>query len=324
VITIEIICQNCGTSNPPGTVFCTKCKRYLGWDRSDETEHDGKPPTGTAPGPSAGSLTTPTGVQPEYTETICPSCRTINPGTRHFCSHCGYQFFDSDPGLYTGNSYITPESQAARDRAARRAYRRLLPPLYRWRRVIMVVLLATLGLVGGLVLGRDPVGTVKSGWYSLTKQYEVIEVVSAKVEPRSASAKNSDPAALVDETKKEWTMMWEPRSVSDCDAPEGTGVVVLTLAVPARIRLLQIEPGVDKTNPQHDRQAVPTRLGIKFDDGKCNPVNLAPNAEGQQEIFLDSKEQITKVRISIAAAKSSPNARPEVSITEVFLKDYPS
>ena len=350
MITIELICEVCGTSNPPGTEFCTNCNSYLAWDRTAMSKPAGQPskptqpvanpvqpppqewiaqstpraarPTSASPNQKGTAAGAPTQEQPAYMEKTCPKCGTVNPGTRHFCSHCGHQFFSSDPG-YAADTHVPPRSQAAQDRAARKAYRRALPPLYRWRRVILVVLLVVLGLTAGLELGRDPVGIVKGGWYSLTRQYVSVQDIHATVEPSKATARRSNPAALVDGTTKAWTMNWAPRSTSDCAAPEGTGVVVLTLDGPARIRLIQVAPGLDKSNPQHDVQALPTLLGITFDDGKCNPVKLT-NEEGQQEIFLDSEKAVNKVRISIAQASVPPDGQRQVSLTEVILKTYPS
>jgi predicted nucleic acid-binding Zn ribbon protein len=150
VITIDLICEVCGTSNPPGTEFCTNCNSYLAWDRSVLAKPSGQPskpaaapsnhstqPTqkewrpshrlrmwdqlirrtraglcrsgyggqgyydgrynqggyqgGYYPGGAAGSASTLE--QPAYTDMSCPSCGTINPGTRRFCTHCGYAFF---------------------------------------------------------------------------------------------------------------------------------------------------------------------------------------------------------------------------------------
>ena len=34
VITIDLVCESCGETNPPGTEFCTNCNSYLAWDRS--------------------------------------------------------------------------------------------------------------------------------------------------------------------------------------------------------------------------------------------------------------------------------------------------
>jgi predicted nucleic acid-binding Zn ribbon protein len=250
VVTIDLICDKCGRANPPGTEFCLnpECHNFLAWERATQETSD-LPPQPPAPGnptvdhdvPVGNS--TPTLEQSAYTDLSCPSCGTTNPNTRRFCSHCGYQFPQNDSNLYAGDGYVTPSNEvAARDRAARKEYQRLLPLHYRWRRVIIVVLLVVLGLVAGLAFGRDPVGTAKGGWYSLTRKYEWVQGVSATVEPATASADKSDPAALVDGTENPWTMKWAPRSVSDCAAPEGTGTIVLTLAVPTRIRLLQIAP----------------------------------------------------------------------------------
>ena len=54
VITIDLICEACGTSNPPGTEFCTNCNSYLAWDRSVLA----KPP------PGSRSKSTPPAIQP--------------------------------------------------------------------------------------------------------------------------------------------------------------------------------------------------------------------------------------------------------------------
>ena len=57
----------------------------------------------------------------------------------------------------------------SKDRVARRAYRRSLPPLYRWRRVIIAVL--ALGLVGGglAVVGRSPKAFVQARYYDVRR-----------------------------------------------------------------------------------------------------------------------------------------------------------
>ena len=52
VITIDLICEVCGASNPPGTEFCTNCNSYLAWDRSVLTKPSGKPPQPTSPAPT--------------------------------------------------------------------------------------------------------------------------------------------------------------------------------------------------------------------------------------------------------------------------------
>jgi hypothetical protein len=346
VITIELICERCGTSNPPGTEFCTNCNSYLAWDRSVLTEPAGQPsePTRTTPKPQAqppkkqstaqppaAGPTASTLEQPASIDISCPNCGTINTGTRRFCSHCGHQFFYSDAAAYAGYEYWSAESQAAQERAAWKAYRLSLPPLYRWRRVIMVVLLVPLGLAAGLALGRDPVGSVKDGWYWLRREYDPnpVKVVSVTVVPPEATAAKSDPAALVDGSEKEWTMNWAPSGkTTGCRPAPGTGVVVLTLERPTRIRLLQIAPGLAKSNQQRELQPLPEKLAVAFDNvafdnGSCQTVRLTRDAI-QKEIPLDSEIAVTQVRIGIASTHPAPNGQPLVSITELALRSYPS
>jgi hypothetical protein len=361
VITIDLICEVCGTSNPPGTEFCTNCNSYLAWDRSVGTKPAGKPAQPTSPAPTpppqpqaeqtrhAGTAaagypnTGPSDqgyVDPGYAaqgyydagynegayyqgpyDMSCPNCGTINPGTRRFCSRCGYGFVSGeDP--YAGYAYWSPASQAAQDKAARKAYRRSLPPLYRWRRVIIGVLVVALVAVAAIVLGSNPGEMVKSGWYSLTRDYVWVKPVTATVVPPEANAPNSKPAALVDEAENEWTMNWAPSQETQCGPAPGTGVIVLTFA-PTRIRMLQIAPGLAESNPQRKLQPLPKVLGVAFDNGPCQTVNLTATP-GQQEIKIDSGKPVSQMLIGINSAYPAPNAQPMISLTEVILKAYPS
>jgi hypothetical protein len=251
----------------------------------------------------------------------CPSCGTINPGTRRFCSHCGYAFFYGAADPYSGYSYLSPASQAAQDRAARKAYRRSLPTLYRWRRVIIAVLVVALVIVAAVLLRSDPVGIVKSAWHSLRQEYVWVKPVAVAVVPPKATARKSDPAALVDESENELTMNWTPTGESSCGPAPGTGLVVITIP-PTRIRLMQIASGLAESNPQRKLQPLPRVLGIAFDDGSCHPVNLSATP-GQQEIKIDSEKPVTQVTIGISSAYPAPNAEPKISLTEVILKAYP-
>jgi hypothetical protein len=182
----------------------------------------------------------------------------------------------------------------------------------------VVVLVA----VAAVVLGSNPVEMVKSGWYSLTRDYVWVKPVTATVLPSDMSAPNSDPAAIVDESENEWTMKWAPSQEAQCGPAPGTGVVVLTFA-PTRIRMLQIAAGLAESNPQRKLQPMPKVLGVAFDNGPCQTVNLTATP-GQQEIKIDSGKQVTQMLIGISSAYPAPNAQPLISITEVILKKYPS
>jgi hypothetical protein len=275
----------------------------------------------TAPGSAASA---PTMEQAAYTEYTCPTCGRVNPSTRRFCAHCGFGFISSEaPDPYAGTGAWWAANAAAQDRAAKREYRRSLPPLYRWRRVIIGVLVAALLVAIAVVLRSNPVGIAKDAWYRLNKDYVTVSPVRAAVVPADATAPGSDPANLVDHSAMEWTMHWAPSQESACGAAANTGTIVLTFA-PTRIRQLQIVPGLDASNPQRPLQPLPQRLGISFDNGPCQPVTLK-NTPQQPVIPLDSKKPVTQLTIGISSAfPAAPDAQPLISITEVILQAYPS
>ena len=127
-------------------------------------------------------------------ELTCPTCGTVNPGTRRYCGHCGYSFvaaYGTDP--YVDWSAWTPQAMAARDREAAREYRRSLPPLYRWRRVIIGALVFVLFVGFGAVLQLGPVALAQDGWHRLAKQYVAVSGVQVMVNPTTASAPDSNP-----------------------------------------------------------------------------------------------------------------------------------
>ncbi|HSU34261.1 MAG TPA: zinc ribbon domain-containing protein [Propionibacteriaceae bacterium] len=386
VITIDLICEVCGTANPPGTEFCTNCNSYLAWDRSVLVS----PPTGRSkPGPPAPNPPAPTnyptpdaptvdyantgdppgypdpgygaqgypdqgyggqgypdqgypdqggyadqgyygggyapaGDQSAYADFTCPTCGRVNPATRRFCSRCGYAFFSSEaPDPYAGTGGGWGGSEAAQDRAARREYRRSLPPLYRWRRVIIGALVVILVGVGAVTVGRDPVGVVKGGWYTLKRQYLKVSPSQVQVVPPEATAANSDPAALVDGSIVEWTMNWQPSQEVTCGAAVGTGEIVLTFP-PTRIRQVQIFAGLDRDNPQRNLQRLPKTMGLTFDNNPCQQITLT-NTTDRQPFKIDSGKPVSQLRIGVASAfPAAPDAAPFLSITEVILKSFPS
>lgn len=359
MITIDLECENCGTVNPAGTEFCTNCGNYLAWDRSDPTKRAAQPSTTApvtaqppkkewtvqapaaaspssghqgyydagynqgayAPGTSGSSPSAPTMEQPASADVSCPYCGTINSGARRFCSHCGGQLYD--PNAYAGYGYW-PGPNKAQDRAARKAYRRLLPPLYRWRGLIIGLVVVALLAAAAVALGRHPVDRATGAWYSLKGEYVWVKGVSVTVVPADATAANSNPAALVDESENEWTMNWAPTGdpPGGCGPAQNTGYVILTFA-PARIRLLQIAPGLAETNPQRALQPVPTKLSIVFDSGPTCITKQLSDKSGQQVIKIDSGKPVTQMMIGISAATTG-KPQPQISITEVILKAYPS
>ena len=262
--------------------------------------------------------------QGAYVDQTCPTCGRVNPGTKRFCSRCGYSFVSFEaPDPYAMSGSWGAGSEAAQDRAARREYRRSLPPLYRWRRVIIGGLVLFLAIVGGVAVRRDPIGIVQGAWYSLQGQYLKVSPIQVRVEPAEATAAKSDPAALVDGSVVEWTMNWAPSQESSCGPAAGTGVIVLNFP-PTRIRQLQIYPGLDVGNAQRNLQPLPKVLGLSFDADPCQPITLS-NKPGPQDIRVDSKREVTQLRIGIGSAyQPGADAAPLISITELILQSFPS
>jgi ribosomal protein L40E len=263
-------------------------------------------------------------VEQAYTEIVCPTCGTVNPPTRRFCTHCGYSFvadYGSDP--YVDWSAWTPQAMAARDREAAREYRRSLPPLYRWRRVIIAVIVFALFVGFGALLQLGPVTLAQDGWYRLTKQYETVSGVQVMVNPTTASAPDSNPQSLVDSSKQEWTMVWAPTGETPtCGAAPGTGTLIFTFPA-TRVRQVVIWPGLDADNPQRDLQPQPKVVGIGFPDGSCHPAELTAKAE-PQKFSVDSGAPVTQLRLGIASTFPPPaDGRELISLTEVTIRSFP-
>ncbi|WP_375425734.1 zinc ribbon domain-containing protein [uncultured Friedmanniella sp.] len=348
---MDVICDACGGTNRAGAEFCVHCNAFLAWDGSggaappttvrqvppatsptaatdaptvlNPTVVNSTVATGTAWTPVTPSSVTATMPQTEVGPVgeTCPSCGLVNaPGLR-FCAHCGYGFASSVPEQPGAPDPYADQSAAAADRAARRAYRRSLPPLYRWRRVLVSVVVAVL-VLGGLLWVRHPVRAARDTWYRVSKQYTLVSPVVAFVVPPTSTVPGSDPAALVDRTVREWTETWQPTSATACGAAPGTGEIVLTFA-PTRIRRLQIVPGLDKSNPRRSQQLLPQEIGITYPGGRCQRV-LLDRGDRQQPIRLDSGVRVTSVRIGIGSVyPGAPDTAQLVSLTEVVLLSYP-
>ena len=111
----------------------------------------------------------------------------------------------------------------------------------------------------------------------------------------------SDPAALTDRTEAAWTMRWEPAAEgTSCGGAPGTGVVVLTIA-PTRVRALSVSAGLLAGNGRRPLQARPLALGVTFDGGPCQPLELAETAD-EQVLAIDSTVPVSTIRIGVDRA----------------------
>lgn len=352
MIRIDLICEACGEANPPGTEFCRNCNEFLAWDSATAQRR----PSTSATAPTSPVRATPpteqtvpvaaqpvpeqapvetvdhgygtqtqdqTYEQPVYADVTCPYCGTVNPPTRRFCAHCGYNFYPeygTDGGVDW--SSWTPQAAAARDREARRAYRRSLPPLYRWRRVIIGVLVFALCVGLGALLRRDPVALATAGWHRINNDYVTVAGVQVQVEPADATVPGSDPRSLVDGTEQEWTMTWAPTGSSTCGAAPGTGTVIFTFPA-TQITRVVIAPGLAAANAQRPTQPRPATVGLSFDNGPCQSADLADDAK-QQVININSEVPVTRMTLGVGSAHLGGAASQQISLTEVWLQTYPS
>ena len=352
-----MICEACGESNRPGTEFCAYCGSYLAWDPSAPDKSMVRPtPAGTAPdrAPSTPVSTPPPApatpppvvsqqpVAPRAPAVAaaaaeagspCPACGRINPPGRRFCARCGHQLASgavpaapTSPALVAARGFRGWRSRRFdnRDRAARREYRRSLPALYRWRRVLI-----GFGLIGGLVAGlavagRNPVGFVVDRYHDVRGTTVAVPVTDTAVEPPDATVAKSDPAALTDRTEAAWAMRWEPTAEgASCGGAPGTGVIVLSIA-PTRIRAISVQAGLLATNGRRPLQARPLVLGVLLDGGPCQRLELADAAE-QQVLELDSRVPVSQVRIGVdAVAPPRDDGEPVLSFTEITIRARPS
>jgi hypothetical protein len=252
------------------------------------------------------------------TTKACPTCGQVNSRRARFCTRCGYCFVRLK--VPQGNRQ-TPAELAAADRVARRAYRRSLPPFYRWRRVGIGVLAVILVVLAGVVTRGDPGRFLRDGWYWLNKQYVAVPPISVQVDP-AAVAPGSAAARLVDGTVNEFTMNWVPGSRATCGPAAGTAWITL-LIEPARIRRIVVYPGLDPQNAKRTLQPLPKTMAVSFGDGPCQSVGLGADP-GPILLDLDSGTDVTQVHLAIAEAyPAGADADPAISLTEVVLKKFP-
>nr|WP_281497225.1 zinc ribbon domain-containing protein [Ornithinimicrobium sp. F0845] len=263
--------------------------------RAPETAATPPAPVATAPAVTSGRA--------------CPNCGHENGPDRRFCGHCGQV-------LATGAPARGPEprrrgwwSRLLRSdtRLARRAYRRSLPPLYRWRRVGVTALIAAVVLGGFAVVGSDPVGWTMDRWYDVTNRLDPVRDVGAQALPEDSVIGDNDPNGLLDaDPTTAWVTGWTPpEGRPSCGDGRG-GRVVLTFPE-TRVRELHVITGV--TDPS-DRplQHIPTQLHVQLPDGTCRTVDLT-RAPELQEVPFDTERAVGRLTISIGETYTGDDER---------------
>ena len=265
---------------------------------------------------TAGAETVPNPVVPdapaaEAAPPGCPSCGRGNEPERRFCGKCGQVLMASatraaQPQTSGWRSWWA-RRRDARARAAKVAYRRSLPPLYRWRRTVIGVLGVALLRIGATaaaqagprVAGRDPVGWLGTRWLDLTGRLVPVTPVDPLVTPLDASIPGMSPHALTDGTKAAWSMAW-PAGAKGAPCARPAEVGSLTLTIPAsRVRALEIRPGLaDPNSEQQKREFLPKTIGVSFDDGPCRSFELGSSAR-ERLVLVDSRVEVTRIRIEV-------------------------
>ena len=262
----------------------------------------------------------------------CPRCSTVNDASRRFCSKCGYVLI-ADNAVGANVPYRPPRPQGwwarmsdSHDRAARRSYRRSLPPLYRYRRVIVLILMLTVGLGGLYAFGRHPLRWTLQRWDDVRGATVDVTPLRVRIDPKAATVPGSDPNALVDKTFQSWTETWQPTKQGEsCGGAPGTGTIVLNMGQPTRIREVDITAGLSDQDPNRALQARPKAIGIILDEDTANCRRFVlENVASTQVLKLDSKTTVSQIRIGIDTTFAEPaDGQHVLSITEIGVRARP-
>jgi hypothetical protein len=284
---------------------------------AESSQAAGQPTRGPEPAPTPAPTPTPA---PQ--ELRCPSCGNLNPLDRRFCARCGHALAPA-PQPELRPTRAPAEGRHSwwggdpQERAARRAYRRSLPPLYRWRRVL-VALLACL-LLAGVVwfLAGEPVRQVKDLWTSLTGDYETVQDVEA-----SGSAAPTYSAGDVTDGDhfSAWAVDWSGSTTADSDCGTAPGErLTLSWQLPADIEEISIRAGLHDELTRRPNQFRPRHLDVEA-NGQCDRVELDDDGGWQHE-QVDLDGEVTELTISVASAYENTADPVEsfVAISEVRL-----
>jgi hypothetical protein len=292
-------------------------------------------PYGAPPGGSPYDVTAPQPTIPQPAvgppvppgQAPCPSCGNPNPTSRRFCGKCGQAL---RPG--TGTAGVFQRQQHKRswwqrfrdpvDRKARRDYRRSLPPLYRWRRVL-ILLVSLLGVTGLLyALGRDPIGWVKDKWYEVRGTFVAVDTIGFQADPAASVVRGYTPGALgTPEPDDAWATFWDPgrrTATAGCDGRlAATGKVRLNFAEPTRVRRLEVVAGLPASNQNRPFLYRPKRMYVIYEGG-CSTIDLRDTAD-VQKIDIDTTSAVGAITLAIGDAyPARPDApRPQVALTTV-------
>ncbi|WP_112246023.1 zinc ribbon domain-containing protein [Kribbella monticola] len=353
----EDVCTACGERNPAGSAFCLYCGVYLGWDQATADE---RPPVGqsateqTAAATQrssqggAGSVSTqlpsvdpaPEQAKPARTtqyedvsgrpkpgEVACPQCGVPNAVTLRFCSKCGKVL---RPTAFTSQTPPVVASQTwwqrlwdPKDRKARREYRRSLPPLYRWRRVITAVVAIAAVLTVFSIVGKNPVSWAKDRLYDVRGTLVAVDpVVFAGAPPQSVAPTYAAAALGTAPLDDAWATAWDPTKLAPLDGCPGKsaarGMVTVNFKDPVRVRRLDVRAGLPAANANRQLQFRPSTLLVMY-EGRCSELQLKDSSDLQQ-LKLDTGVPVKQLLLAVggtypARADAPQNLTALTSVT---------
>jgi len=343
-------CDACGEENPSDSAFCLLCGNYLGWDVASSTAppsplvpDEPSPPSvpfesrAAAPiespprtAQTASSATSPApgprvhhDPAPPASARKCPQCGHNNDAGRRFCGRCGHLLVPAATSTATAGRERDAQSRRwrwqrdPRERAARREYRRALPRLYRWRRVIISVLvLVLLGVIASFLTG-DPVEAVKRKWYALTDAVAPVDIGRVSSRRASSEIPGSAPEHAVDgQSDTAWSTSWQSTGSSrGCAPAPDTAVLRLSWNGRRELRRIRVRVGLEEGQTERFQQYVPSVLGVRYGEAGCVRVEL-DDVAGWQERPLVLGELVDAVTITLVEA-SEPARDPFVPVASV-------
>jgi hypothetical protein len=143
---------------------------------------------------------------------------------------------------------------------------------------------------------------------------EAVADVTATVDPAAGEQREFGPGAAVDGAPDTaWGATWGRTPDDDplpaCAPDAGTGgadaALVLGLPEPTELSKLEVQVGLPQGDPDRENQWRPTLLELRYDDGSCETLELAPDP-GPQRHSIDAP-RTGSVRITILAAAPPPS-----------------
>ncbi|MGB5953709.1 MAG: hypothetical protein WBG57_14485, partial [Ornithinimicrobium sp.] len=253
----------------------------------------------------------------------CPDCGTPADSQLRFCSKCARPRGSS--GQIVVASPAAPPSWWQRllhsdDRAARRAYRRSLPPFYRWRRAGIVIACVIALSFAFAIVGTNPAAWAQQRWYDAMGSLVQVRGSSAEAVPQGSEVEGFPAAALVDDDSgTAWATAWQDPSTDVLcgQAPGGRVKVSFPSTRLKQVRVLPPESGASL-------QQRPASVDLTLPDGTCQRLPVT-DEDGEQRLDFDSLKPVTSVVVSVAQIHPSDDERTidEVALAKLALFSRP-